>query len=367
MSNVTTLYSVDKNKGLKQWSTWVNGAEIKILHGKFGGKQQLKTFTATAKNVGRANETTPEQQAILEMQSRIRKQHDKGYRATIEEARIAAEANRLPMLASDYTKVGHRITYPCYVSPKLDGVRCIARVEGTTVTLTSRGGKSYPVPNQIHDSVLRLSELTGITCFDGEIYVHGHALQDIISAIKKPNQLTPSLEFWIFDIPSDAAWERRLADLSRCDSRIYACDLGHISVVLNTMAESEQEAREFMDSYISAGFEGMMLRNINGMYEWNNRSGDLHKWKNFLEEEFLVFGFETDALGEAVYHISLGDNKSFKAKPRGTHEQRLSSNFANYLGKWVTVRYQQLTNDGVPQFGVIVGTRECTAEGVPLE
>ena len=61
--NKTTVYGVCKLGKAKQWSVWSEGDKVVVEHGKLGGKLQVKTTTCKPKNVGRANETTAEQQA----------------------------------------------------------------------------------------------------------------------------------------------------------------------------------------------------------------------------------------------------------------------------------------------------------------
>src|SRR5947207_13883646 len=98
------------------------------------------------KNVGRANETTPEQQADLEAQGRIKKQRDKGYRDSKEELE---ELPLLAMLAGDYNKIGHRIDYSkgVYLSDKLDGFRMVAKcIAMGGIELESRTGQPYSIP-----------------------------------------------------------------------------------------------------------------------------------------------------------------------------------------------------------------------------
>lgn len=366
-----TLYAVDKKGSYKEWSVETVGEKIFVRHGKLGGKIQEKVFIAKPKNVGRANETTAEDQAVAEAISRANKQFDKGYRKSLELADEASLEYRLPMLASDFTKVGKSIKFPCFVSPKLDGVRCIARVgDKYQVTLTSRGGKEYPVPPHIRMVLVNLKKATGISVFDGELYIHGLSLQNIVSAVKKPNENTADLQFWIFDIPTEEEFSVRndkleyLQNLFRNAGDAFRRIL---KIVLNEVAENQQHAREFMNQWLEEGFEGMMLRNVDGMYEWNHRSRDLQKWKDFKDAEFKVFAYEEDNLGEAVFHMEIYENQSFKAKPRGTHEYRSVENVHTFLGKWVTVRYQQLTDDGIPQFPVIISVRDCDEKGLPLE
>ena len=75
-----TLYGKDKNDGFKVWHIHTSGDTFVISHGKEGGKMTTKITKVEGKNRGRSNETTAEQQAILEAESRVNKQKDKGYR-----------------------------------------------------------------------------------------------------------------------------------------------------------------------------------------------------------------------------------------------------------------------------------------------
>lgn len=100
------LYGLDKSGKYKVWSIWTNNNFLYIMHGQEGGKMQTKAERIEGKNIGRSNETSPEQQAELEAESRYKKQLDKGYRPTKEEL---TELPLLPMLAADYLKQGHRI------------------------------------------------------------------------------------------------------------------------------------------------------------------------------------------------------------------------------------------------------------------
>ena len=65
-----TLYSIDSKQNIRQWRVWTEGADIIVEHGLMGGKLQQKRTTAKAKNTGRANATTAEEQAKLEAQSK---------------------------------------------------------------------------------------------------------------------------------------------------------------------------------------------------------------------------------------------------------------------------------------------------------
>lgn len=358
------LFALDKSGKVKHWTVEVVDDTIIVRHGKLGGKMQAKTTQVKGKNIGKLNETKPHEQALKEAESKYNKQLDKCYRPTVEEAKNVGEA--LPMLAHNYLQQGHRIVYPCDVSPKLDGLRCIAEVNGEVVTLNSRGGKTYPCPEHIRSELVMVSRKTNIIKFDGELYEHGKALQDIVSSAKKPNEGTKNLEYHIFDVPlAMTPWSDRkhiLELVSRSARK-------NIVVVGNVLVNNEESARIFLTRYMNEGYEGLMLRNLRGVYEYNHRSPNLQKWKLMEDAEALVLDVEEDLNGEGVLICQMAHNpeKLFRCKMRGDHDYRLYSNQRNLISKWITYKYQALTNDGIPQFPVGLFERECDERGNPID
>lgn len=177
MGNKKTLYCVNKSGGVQEWHVWAEGDKVIVEHGKLGGKLQRKETTCTPKNVGRANETTPEKQAQLEAQSKWNKQYDKYYRETVEEARELLTEG--VMLAQDYTKHPNYLEDEFYVSMKLDGLRCKTVFVNGDPEWHSRGGKRYPVPLHLVEPLKVLHASTGASMLDGEAYVHQKKLQRI--------------------------------------------------------------------------------------------------------------------------------------------------------------------------------------------
>lgn len=343
------LFGAAKTGKFKIWSVWTEGEVLYIQHGAEGGKQQLKEEKVKGKNIGRSNETTPAQQAELEAMSRWRKQIDKGYRedkAELGELEISA------MLAHDYNKQGHRITYPCYGSEKLDGVRCLAIRTEDGVTLKSRGGKEYDVEHIKQD--LMYCMLPG-DVFDGEIYIHGKYLEEIVSAVKKPNELTPSLGYIIFDVVEDKPFFERLITLGKIIPKGCVTKIKYVEV------KDEEDMKIKHGEYVKSGYEGCMIRNTFGLYESGKRSADLQKYKEFFDEEFVVTGVSEDANGNAVlecfdpiancnFNVCYGDHSSRKYQLEHSHE---------FIGRFLTVKYQTRYKDSkLPQFPVGLSFRE---------
>jgi ATP-dependent DNA ligase len=103
--------------------------------------------------------------------------------------------------------------------------------------------------------------------------------------------------------------------------------------------------------YVEEGYEGLMLRNKAGPYKVGFRSKDLQKYKEFQDDEFEVIGFsEGDGVekGCVIWTCETKKGDSFSVRPRGTHEERrdLYKIAKSMVGKKLTVRFQELTEDG---------------------
>ena len=97
-----------------------------------------------------------------------------------------------------------------------------------------------------------------------------------------------------------------------------------------------------------------MLRNKSGLYV-NNRSHDLQKYKEFEEDEFRIVGFNEakgrDA-GSVIWVCVTKEGIEFDCRPIGSieHRKSLFENAATYIGKMLTVKFQELSEKGVPRF-----------------
>lgn len=380
-----TLFGLDKKGGFKVWSIAVENvncdnaeALVTIAHGKEGGVQTEKVESFIAGKQGR----TPYEQAISEAEGRVKKQMDKGYRRDKVEL---AEVPLLAMLAADYNKVGHRIRYDCgvYVSDKLDGVRCMAKCTGEGITLESRTGQRYSLPH-IEEELLAIMVEGDV--LDGEIYSHGEVLQDITSAVKRTDtqkevdnalrvalrstgqecdyansdllkaesihSLRPNLEFIVFDLPaSHKLFDERVHDLENYATRFKSG--GKVKELDYHQVDDEVHMKELHRDAVSRGYEGVMLRNSFGKYESGKRSGDLQKYKTFVDSEFLILDvvpakdngstfLVRNDLNGLTFNVTLGDMKQRK--------HQLDNKY-NYIGKYLTVQYQNRYKETLlPQF-----------------
>lgn len=359
-----TIYAPNKDKSVQQWSVYVDGNIIIVKYGKWGGKLQTKKTVCEPKNVGRSNETTPEQQAVLEAESKYRDQIRKGYVENVEDVQFNTDKSRV-MLAQDASKKPHFVKYPCHIQPKLDGNRMLVTFdEDGEPIFNSRGAKVYPSHKHLADQLKYLRDKTGFDSFDGELYVHGMPLQKIVSLVKKVQPDSSKLEYRIYDVPSDKVWEERAEDLKTLYNFV---DNVNIYVVSFDICNNEHEAKDSIGLYMQGGYEGTIIRNLKGKYEFGQRSNDLLKWKVFESDEAFVYYVEIDKNSEGVLLCQLKNGIEFRCKMKGTHNERLYEEQLKFVGKHVTFTYQTLTVDGVPQFPVGIAVRELNENWEPQD
>jgi len=365
------LYGKAKTGKYLQWTVYVDQDSVIVEYGQVGGKLIRSSYTTVAKNIGKSNQTTAAQQAIKEAEALWNTQQSRNlYRPTIEELDTV---QFFPMLAHDYTKHMGSIVLPSYVQPKLDGVRALFDPDGKFM---SRRGVEYKLYDLLYTHLEILNSKIDLpNGLDGELYAHGLYLQQINSLVKnkkKPLYDRMLVKYCIFDIPDvNISFEYRrilLLDIARI---IEENNLFTLSVVLCEQINTLDELETLQTKYVSMGYEGIMIRNPAGMYVPSDRSYDLLKYKKFKEKEFKIVGVEEDKDGQAVFVCLLDtDNtKTFNCKIRGTDEFRLSiiPMQDTYIGKWLTIRYQDRTMDDIPTFGVGINVRDCDKNGNPLE
>lgn len=341
-----TLYGNSTNGKKKLWEIEVKGNVIYVTHGQVGGKLQTKETTVFGKNIGKANETTNEEQAHKEAEAKWLKQIDKNYSENIESSGQLMN----PMLAYDYRKHGNRIKYPCYGQAKLDGVRALVYLVDGSVVYMSRGGKQYPNIPHITETLIPLFNENPSLILDGELYLHGESLQNIVSLVKKPKAGSELLEFWVFDVVTTHDYNYRRT-LVKTLSSLYSKE-GAVTFVKDFIINNEHEMLKVHNELVSLNYEGIMLRNKAGLYTLNHRSADLQKYKVFLDKEFEIIGSKPDEDGCVVWRVQVAEGIECDVTPAGTKESRkeLLKVAEQYYGKYLKVKFQAYTDSGNLQF-----------------
>jgi len=349
-----TLYAKASNGKIKVWEIEARGNTMVIRNGYEDGKMAEQEKVIEGKNIGRSNETSPSKQCELECQSKWQKKIDEQYSADKNKLVNYETAEALlPMLAQKFQERKHDIKYPCYVQPKLNGVRCIYK----NGKFLSRQGNEFETLGHLAIELMTLP----IAVPDGEIYIHGMTFQDIIRKVKKDRgTATCTLEYWIYDQINKDPFKGRTAAIKAAFAKTKA---PHLKYVETEIANSEADVKKFHDKYVQAGFEGVIIRNMDGLYQVKHRSNDLQKYKEFIDEEFVIVGGHEGSgpdAGTIVFEVKTKAGKVFSVRPRGTREIRSAwfKDLKNLIGKELTVRYQNLSEDGIPIFPVGITVRD---------
>lgn len=322
MAKFPTLY---KNK--QQWDCTVYNrggySEIVVSFGQVGGKiQQKSTIIDCGKNLGKSNETTHYEQACAEAESKWKKQKDKLYSELhSEDAEDGGFLSIRPMLAQSYDKHAKKIKFPCYGNVKLDGLRAITSRD----TILSRKGKRFEVLGHILEAAKNLidqaAKIGHDIYLDGELYAHDISFQEIISGVKRDesNDFTGKVEYHIYDIiPVDLKPMTYRERWEVIDSLTFAKPL----VKVEAFIVNKDDITEHHAKAIERGYEGIMLRNADGIYTPDKRSYDLQKVKMFDDGEFEIVGYEADKNEHCVFVCKTANGDTFKVKPQGTDEER---------------------------------------------
>jgi len=362
-TKLETLYHKSKTDAIVQWDIWTEGPDIVTEYGQIGGKMQTARKTATPKNVGRANATDADEQAILEATAMHKKRLDAKYSLTIEECKKEVF---LPMLAGSFDKRKDKVNYPVDVQPKLDGVRCLAYWDNDgSVKLMSRGGKQWNCCDHIIEQ-LELVLPKGWV-LDGELYIHGSTFQDITKLVKKLRPESVNVQFHVYYIPRTddgeiGGWENRRVYLNELYEMLYENKCTGIIPVLLFGAKDEEDVYKLQSQFLEEGYEGAIVREMDGEYRMGYRSNKLLKVKNFCDEEYEIVDYTT-GIGRfegCIIWICVNDNgDEFKVVPQGTMEERQETyqNADKHIGDMLKVKFFELTDDGIPRFPVGLGIR----------
>lgn len=374
MIELPKLYKKTSTGKIQTWKISVDGNEITTTYGlQLGKKQVAREVIQFGKNIGKSNETTPAQQAELEARSQWEQKVKKGYVENVahaEEGRI--DTNMItggidPMLAKSYDKDGKKIEWPAWVQPKLDGHRCIAIYQDGKVTLWSRTRK--PIKSMPHivealEKALANVDFDQPIILDGELYNHSYRdkFEKLTSLIRQetPKPGHEVVQYWVYDIAVDGAPFSTRQGMLGLLKQIF--DGQTLAILDPYFVDTEDEMMEILQSALDLGFEGVMVRNTNGLYKYK-RSYDLQKVKVMADDEFKIVDITEGRgkmAGKAMFHVVTADGKGFRVKMKGALDDltKYLNNKDEYIGRYLTVKYQNLSAEGIPRFPVGERIRE---------
>lgn len=371
ISKFETLYKRSTDGSIQEWRMERNGDMYRTVSGQWCGKMVESTWKkALPKNVGKSNETTGEEQAILEIEARYTKQKKLAYTNDMDS--IDNEFYFSPMLAKNYEDYDLDLDNNCitlFSQPKLDGVRAIVSAKG----MFSRKGEPLITAPHILEDLQDLFDARPNLILDGELY--NHDLKDdfntLLSLVKKKKPTVEDLikseeivQYHIYDYFSASNFEERIDDLRGMFNKFSLTKSNIIKLVDTHFVEFQDELDSLYGKYNEAGYEGQMVRISKEGYE-NKRSKYLLKRKEFITEEFRIIRIEVgegnrSEVAGRVYVHDEENNVSFKAGIRGSFEfcKKLLEEADSYVNGSVTIRFQNRTPDNIPRFPVAIAFYE---------
>lgn len=389
-----TLYKRTKTGAIQYWKISVGLSTYPTIYKESG---QLGTDNPVQHKEeireGKQKRSTAEQ-AVFQAESDWKKKHDEGYKsledlgighqnggvhhglftiygavqvpaksleevlqATLPQFNTDANGNVKPMLAKavDWSKV----KYPCLVQPKLDGVRCLMVVKDGEVTFLSRSGKPYTTLTDIECDVENFIEENNHKDFilDGEIYSHELTFQEIVAAVKKQRPESSKLMFRAYDIVSNESQEDRWDTILRLVNSLQS---DYITTVECINAKDKTDVLNAHAHWVLQGYEGAMIRHLDGIYGQGQRSSDLLKVKEFDDSEFKFITFEKGQRDEDLIAVCSHGVQEFRAKMIGDREQKqeMWNNGHILSGKQITIKHFGWTDDQLPRFPIGKAFRE---------
>lgn len=368
------LYARTSTGAIQQWQIKVEGDSFLTESGQVGGViTQSKPTIVKGKNPGKANATTPEEQALKEAQAKHDKQLKTGYFLNPDDVDNMAYIE--PMLAKGL-KDAKKVDYSNgLVQCKYNGGRCTASVPG----LFSRKGEAFLAVPHIFEELTEKGffEEHPDAFLDGELFneeLRQH-LNEIMSLIRRTKNITPEhlersrqlIKLYVYDgygfngTTKDTPYEIRKAML---DEIVAKYDfLEHVPTIPVT---SEEEVWAAYQKFVDDGHEGGILRFRHSPYE-HKRSSHLYKLKPTDDAEFEVLDVSEGSGNWAglakIIHCRMDDGRPFNASFKGNMEQAklFLETKEQYIGKRYTLFYNGFTGLGIPnsaQFDFVNSVKE---------
>lgn len=330
--------------------------ELITEYGVDGGATQVSKYPYEGNTIKNG-----EEQAKSEAKSKFdRLIKYNGYRPSVDQIDTANFIK--PMKAHKYEDHKHKLKWPLYVQPKLNGMRCLAFRDGDQILLTTGLGNDITTMDHIKQELLDLMEI-GET-WDGELYYHGMPLNQIMGIVKANKSMYPleereQIQYHVFDCILDKMFNQRADVILQA---FIKPNLKYVCRVDTRFIYQKDEILHY-GAYINSGYEGMMYRNNFGLYT-GRRSYDILKRKDFKDDEFKILrGIEGAGKLEgclASFECEAPNGQTFRAPMNGDHhylEQLWVSEYM-WLDKWLTVKYLELSEYGIPQIPKGIAIRD---------
>lgn len=255
---------------------------------------------------------------------------------------------------------------------KINGVRCIVGAEQTNdmfnpvrLTYRSREGTDWTskltwmdevilpaIKNDLLDAMIEEG-----ACLDGELYIPGYKVNDINSFVK--NEKLPQhllLQYWCYDIAIDnMSYEaRRKFKIDNISRLCYTFDTyeqhlnnkSKLVLLPDININNIYDATRFRDKFISLGFEGLIIRDVNSAYQFGARNLAMLKYKRVDDAKFKIVDVIPEGIRTTLCKLVLKNDineELFECTLNFDHSRQeyILKNKEKYIGKYAFVEYRE--------------------------
>ena len=282
-----------------------------------------------------------------------------------------------PLLAGKFNS--EKAKFPYAATPKIDGIRFLM-VGGAALTRSFK-----PIRNEYLQKILSSNLPEGI---DGEL-TSGSTFQECSSIMRIKGE--PDFKVWIFDFVNPKGevkpYKERMDELRKFEN----FNIPSYEILFPTIVSNQEQIDHLMINNLNAGYEGLMLRDPNGIYKFGRSSvkeNILLKVKEFMDDEAEIISFRekmintneglkdnfgrtkrsscqdglkpSGTLGGFILRNSEGLEFSCGSGLNDALRDEIWKNQSKYLGKLVKYKYMSKGIKELPRHPVFIGFRDET-------
>ena len=282
-----------------------------------------------------------------------------------------------PLLAGKFNS--EKAKFPYAATPKIDGIRFLM-VGGAALTRSFK-----PIRNEYLQKILSSNLPEGI---DGEL-TSGSTFQECSSIMRIKGE--PDFKVWIFDFVNPKGelkpYKERMDELRKFEN----FNIPSYEILFPKIVSNQEQIDQLMINNLNAGYEGLMLRDPNGIYKFGRSSvkeNILLKVKEFMDDEAEIISFRekmintneglkdnfgrtkrsscqdglkpSGTLGGFILRNSEGLEFSCGSGLNDALRDEIWKNQSKYLGKLVKYKYMSKGIKDLPRHPVFIGFRDET-------
>ena len=282
-----------------------------------------------------------------------------------------------PLLAGKFDS--EKAKFPYAATPKIDGIRFLM-VGGAALTRSFK-----PIRNEYLQKILSSNLPEGI---DGEL-TSGSTFQECSSIMRIKGE--PDFKVWIFDFVNPKGelkpYKERMDELRKFEN----FNIPSYEILFPKIVSNQEQIDQLMINNLNAGYEGLMLRDPNGIYKFGRSSvkeNILLKVKEFMDDEAEIISFRekmintneglkdnfgrtkrsscqdglkpSGTLGGFILRNSEGLEFSCGSGLNDALRDEVWKNKSKYLGKLVKYKFMSKGIKNLPRHPVFMGFRDET-------